>query len=309
MTSKEFIIWLQGFLDASDDLTVEGVEFIKSKMKDVSDPYIPSPGDIISPMPPFNQPYTINYTVDCPLGGYHEYPDIWHSIIPPPCKKCGQSQPMQTIYCHSTGNSCQLLDLTKSDSTTSIPQPQMTADDYAFSTNGENIKIISDAIEKCWKNPPEWDEAKDQAIREGQQLMCEKLTQEYEKVPKMGEYVEFEIKKEYRDKFGEKNYIRFEDTPQNREIYKDIIVDSSKITEKEGQESYVEKIRGLIINAEENFKKRKAMETNFNLHRDESSRQILEKVMEDRNKQFRDSPLYKSMVEETRIKPIKPDLS
>ena len=30
---------------------------------------------------------------DCPMGGWHEYPTVWHGTIPPFCKKCGQQAP------------------------------------------------------------------------------------------------------------------------------------------------------------------------------------------------------------------------
>jgi len=30
---------------------------------------------------------------DCPMGGWHEYPTVWHGTVPPPCKKCGQPAP------------------------------------------------------------------------------------------------------------------------------------------------------------------------------------------------------------------------
>lgn len=30
---------------------------------------------------------------DCPMGGWHEYPNPWHSITSPFCKKCGQQAP------------------------------------------------------------------------------------------------------------------------------------------------------------------------------------------------------------------------
>lgn len=30
---------------------------------------------------------------DCPAGGWHDYPNPWHSITPPFCKKCGHQAP------------------------------------------------------------------------------------------------------------------------------------------------------------------------------------------------------------------------
>jgi len=30
---------------------------------------------------------------DCPAGGWHEYPNPWHSVTAPFCKKCGQQAP------------------------------------------------------------------------------------------------------------------------------------------------------------------------------------------------------------------------
>ena len=98
MTSKEFIIWLGGFLDASDTLTEEGIEFLKNKIKEVSDPYVPSPGDIIYPN------LYVDYSLLCPMGGDHDYPNPWHSITPAPCKKCGQSLPSYTVTCFQDGS-------------------------------------------------------------------------------------------------------------------------------------------------------------------------------------------------------------
>ena len=42
----------------------------------------------------------------CNDGGYHEYPNPWHSIIPPHCKKCGkqgEANPI-TFSTPNTGN-------------------------------------------------------------------------------------------------------------------------------------------------------------------------------------------------------------
>lgn len=30
---------------------------------------------------------------DCPMGGWHEYPNPWNGTVPPFCKKCGQQAP------------------------------------------------------------------------------------------------------------------------------------------------------------------------------------------------------------------------
>lgn len=38
------------------------------------------------------QPFNINYD-ECPMGGRHDYPQPWHSVTPPFCKKCGKQAP------------------------------------------------------------------------------------------------------------------------------------------------------------------------------------------------------------------------
>lgn len=30
---------------------------------------------------------------DCPMGGWHDYPNPWNGTVPPFCKKCGQQAP------------------------------------------------------------------------------------------------------------------------------------------------------------------------------------------------------------------------
>jgi hypothetical protein len=42
---------------------------------------------------PFTYPPIPVQQGDCPAGGWHEYPNPWHSITAPFCIKCGQSAP------------------------------------------------------------------------------------------------------------------------------------------------------------------------------------------------------------------------
>jgi hypothetical protein len=101
MTSKDFMIWLQGFLDGNDDLTVEGVQFLKNKIKEVQDTVE------ITPVPYQYTDY--KYLNPCPMGGQHEYPDIWHGILPPPCRKCGYAEPQVVFtYSDSVGPMCEV---------------------------------------------------------------------------------------------------------------------------------------------------------------------------------------------------------
>lgn len=109
MTSKDFMIWLQGFLDGNDDLTVEGVQFLKNKMKEVIDT---PPCDIYPTFPPINIPYV--QQGDCPAGGWHEYPENWLCTLPPYCKKCGQQGLSWTITCGSDSANCCLNNQTYS---------------------------------------------------------------------------------------------------------------------------------------------------------------------------------------------------
>lgn len=37
--------------------------------------------------------FTFKQEGDCPRGGWHDYPTVWHGTIPPFCKKCGQQAP------------------------------------------------------------------------------------------------------------------------------------------------------------------------------------------------------------------------
>lgn len=105
MTSKEFTIWLQGFLEASDTINEEGIELLKNKLKEIKDDLT----DYVDIQP---IPYQYNdylYYNPCPAGGQHEYPDIWHGIIPPPCKKCGYSEPQQVVtWCNYSGPMCEV---------------------------------------------------------------------------------------------------------------------------------------------------------------------------------------------------------
>lgn len=41
------------------------------------------------------QPFTypVQQEGDCPMGGWHEYPPVWHGTTPPPCNKCGKAAP------------------------------------------------------------------------------------------------------------------------------------------------------------------------------------------------------------------------
>lgn len=103
MTHKEFTIWLEGLLDGKEYINDKGIELIREKMRQISDINIIPP---ITPNPYIPQPYTYpnigDYNVNsCPMGGYHEYPDIWHGTIPPSCKKCGQNQQPLVTYCNT----------------------------------------------------------------------------------------------------------------------------------------------------------------------------------------------------------------
>ena len=40
---------------------------------------------------------------DCPMGGWHDYPNPWHSITSPFCKKCGQQAPDYGITYMTSG--------------------------------------------------------------------------------------------------------------------------------------------------------------------------------------------------------------
>lgn len=232
MNSKAFIIWLQGFLDASDDLTVEGVEFIKNKLKEVKDDLT----DYVDIQPIPYQFKDYQFYNPCPMGGQHEYPDIWHSIIPPPCKKCGHSESQQIVTWSNTNDNpitnfmpdhliqpfipqgmsyiefnlpvdsviSRTCNSEGGIDTMSIKVPvanQMTAEDYAFSTNGENIKIISDAIEKCWyDNQPQ--------LRD----VCLEVKVENDYWDEDQKFVEFEVEltDEERTLIGtDKRYARF----------------------------------------------------------------------------------------------------
>ena len=42
---------------------------------------------------PFTYPPIPVQEGDCPAGGWHEYPNPWHNITPPFCKKCGKQAP------------------------------------------------------------------------------------------------------------------------------------------------------------------------------------------------------------------------
>lgn len=95
MTSKEFPIWLQGFLDGNDTINEEGIQYLKNKIKEIVD-YVDIPP--IPYYPPVNIPYV--QVGDCPAGGFHEYPENWLCTLPPFCKKCGYQAPQQIItYC------------------------------------------------------------------------------------------------------------------------------------------------------------------------------------------------------------------
>lgn len=214
MTHKDFTIWLKGYLDACCELNKDRTQKIKDMLEKVSEdiiyPAIPMPN-----IPPMYPPYPNigDYTANaCPMGGTHEYPEIWHGTIPPSCKKCGQNQQPLITYCNTPSavvvtEVTDLRDGSRSEINYRIPvsedgtfqfevsqdgilktrgfedgvhkfnmqipitttegqqsykdmmqnkidSAKMTAKDYSFSTNGENIQRISDLVAECWKDEP-----------------------------------------------------------------------------------------------------------------------------------------------------------
>ena len=47
--------------------------------------------------PFYYPPIQVNNPDPCSDGGYHEYPNPWHSITPAPCKRCGKLAPDNPI--------------------------------------------------------------------------------------------------------------------------------------------------------------------------------------------------------------------
>ena len=56
--------------------------------------------------PSYYPPLPVNDFNKCTDGGEHEYPNPWHSILPPHCQKCGKQAPDYSITFmnNSTGN-------------------------------------------------------------------------------------------------------------------------------------------------------------------------------------------------------------
>lgn len=136
MTHKEFTIWLKGFLDASSDLTEEGVEFIKSKMKDIT---------------------------NCQLC--ENYPITPSGLYPP----IGYIE-----GCLSPDNCCLNTPCTapQRDSANNIPQPVMSADDYKFSPTGGVLDIIIQKVNESWFNQPKkWENEVREQIRNARDLI------------------------------------------------------------------------------------------------------------------------------------------
>lgn len=66
-------------------------------------PHYPFPNDKNDPLAP---PFIVKDGVDdgCIDGEGHDYPLVWHGIIPPACKKCGKQGNMLNITWMDTGN-------------------------------------------------------------------------------------------------------------------------------------------------------------------------------------------------------------
>jgi hypothetical protein len=94
VTEQETIKILQDQIQALKDLVLIKEQIIvELKNKSVA------PINL-NPVPLFpSQPFIV--TIPC----NHEYPFPWHSITPPPCKKCGQSAPSYQITCSSNAQS------------------------------------------------------------------------------------------------------------------------------------------------------------------------------------------------------------
>jgi hypothetical protein len=79
----------------------------------------------IQPIDPgFWQWPRIVYNDGCPMGGYHDYPQVWMSVSPPACSKCGKGtgiSPYSTVLCTQTTPGEQVENGTKYEFASTLP--------------------------------------------------------------------------------------------------------------------------------------------------------------------------------------------
>lgn len=368
MTSKEFTIWLNGFLDACDDLNEEGIKFIQDKLKEVQDDYIPSPGDWISPWntTPI-QPYVIDYNIVCPMGGTHDYPDIWHGITQPPCKKCGATLPEYTVmydtstynpnsHCCLSAHPCisevspfgtigQLNQKIKHSMSDEVNKPQASTGIGKIENYEKFIKdtVNVDPIPYQYSSG-KWNSGVEEVMKKDIEAQFEKLRQANDinkDAPKLEEkanaawdnlddfFIEIQLPtekfKSYLEgvKTTDKKYciirIPKEDIVKYKGDFNMSVKSISDYLRKAGVEE------SIIWGLEEHYLHHKynptedlhkfvidnpyGIDLSYKTKMQDSIQKAEEAMKRRRSEDFGNSKLYKSMIEDTRIKPIKPDLS
>jgi len=106
------------------DIEVEGTpEECAAFVKALETVQLTSPLSL--PNPPVFVP-TFQILDVCPQGGAHEYPEVWMSVSPPACRKCGQasaSQPYWTVTTELVRNPATPYTVTKVGADGYVAQP------------------------------------------------------------------------------------------------------------------------------------------------------------------------------------------